>query len=94
MGDIEYTEAVPEYTEHLLKSVNVDAIRGANLRLLVDYDYSQVSSVLPGILNQIGVTTIPLNAGLREGGVRRTVDAGRTFDVAAAGFNRHQRLDG
>jgi mannose-1-phosphate guanylyltransferase/phosphomannomutase len=67
MGDIEYMEAVPDYTEHLLKSVNVDAIRDANLRLLVDYDYSQVSSVLPGILNEIGITTIPLNAGLREG---------------------------
>jgi len=67
MGDIEYMEAVPDYTEHLLASVNVDAIREANLRLLVDYDYSQVSNVLPGILNEIGITTIPLNAGLREG---------------------------
>jgi mannose-1-phosphate guanylyltransferase / phosphomannomutase len=67
MGDIEYEDATPDYTEHLLNSINVDAIRAANLRLLVDYDYSQVSSVLPGILNELGITTIPLNAGLREG---------------------------
>lgn len=67
MGDIEYEEPTPEYSDHLLASVNVDAIRTANLRLLVDYDYSQVSNVLPAILNELGITTIPLNAGLREG---------------------------
>jgi mannose-1-phosphate guanylyltransferase/phosphomannomutase len=67
MGDIEYEEAIPGYSEHLLNSVNLDAIRSAGLRLLVDYDYSQVSSVLPAILNELGITTIPLNAGLREG---------------------------
>ncbi|MGA7989363.1 MAG: sugar phosphate nucleotidyltransferase [Candidatus Dormiibacterota bacterium] len=73
MGDIEYGEPIAEYTAHLLKSVNADLIRNAGFRLLIDYDYSDASAVLPAILNQLGVTTIPLNAGLREGGHHRVV---------------------
>src|SRR5438105_4139232 len=73
MGDIEYLNPVRAYQEHLLASVNVEAIRDTGFRLLVDYDYSEASVVLPGILNELGVTTIPLNAGLREGMHHRTV---------------------
>ena len=47
------------------------ATRG--FRVLIDYDYSDASAVLPTILNELGVTTIPLNAGMREGGHHRTV---------------------
>ncbi|MBV8194373.1 MAG: nucleotidyl transferase, partial [Candidatus Dormibacteraeota bacterium] len=67
MGDIEYHDPIRAYSEHLLNSVNRDAIRDAGLRLLVDYDYSEASAVLPGILMELGLTTVPLNAGLREG---------------------------
>lgn len=73
MGDIEYLDPVPAYQEHLLASINVDAIREAGFRVLIDYDYSEASVVLPGILNELGVTTIPLNAGLREGLHNRAV---------------------
>ena len=73
MGDIEYGEPIEEYTAHLLKTVNADLIRDAGFRVLIDYDYSDASAVLPGILNELGVTTIPLNAGLREGAHHRAV---------------------
>ena len=73
MGDIEYHDPIPAYRAHLLASVNVDAIREAGLRLLVDYDYSEASSVLPAVLSELGVTTIPLNAGLHEGPHHRAV---------------------
>jgi mannose-1-phosphate guanylyltransferase/phosphomannomutase len=73
MGDIEYEDPIPDYSEHLLTSVDVEAIRNAGFRLLVDYDYSEASAVLPAILNVLGVTTIPLNAGLREGPHHRSV---------------------
>jgi len=73
MGDIDYQEPIGDYSEHLLASVNVDAIRDAGFRLLVDYDYSEASAVLPAILNVLAVTTIPLNAGLREGSHHRVV---------------------
>ena len=73
MGDIEYHDPIPAYREHLLASVNADAIRDAGLRVLVDYDYSEASAVLPGVIAELGVTAIPLNAGLREGPHHRAV---------------------
>ncbi|HEV3273749.1 MAG TPA: hypothetical protein VG299_02690, partial [Candidatus Dormibacteraeota bacterium] len=73
MGDIEYGEPIAGYTAHLFKSVDGDVIRNALFRVLIDYDYSDASAVLPAILNELGVTTIPLNAGMREGGHHRTV---------------------
>src|ERR1019366_5437838 len=49
------------------------AIGAAHFRVLIDYDYSQASTVLPGILNDLGVVAIPLNAGLNERPRNRTV---------------------
>jgi len=73
MGDIEYIDPHGDYRQHLMSSVDAAAIRAANFRVLIDYDYSQASSVLPGILNDLGVTAIPLNAGLTEQPHHRTV---------------------
>jgi mannose-1-phosphate guanylyltransferase/phosphomannomutase len=73
MGDIEYGEPIPGYIQHLFKSVDAESIRNAGFRVLIDYDYSDASAVLPTILNELGVTTIPLNAGMREGEHHRTV---------------------
>jgi mannose-1-phosphate guanylyltransferase/phosphomannomutase len=73
MGDIEHVAALPDYVSHLLASVDRQAIRAARFRVLIDYDYSQVSQVLPEVLQELGVTTVPLNAGLAEGPHHRTV---------------------
>ncbi len=66
MGDIEHVSPHADYCSRLLASVDAPVIRAAGLRVLIDYDYSQASTVLPGILNDLGVTAIPLNAGLNE----------------------------
>jgi mannose-1-phosphate guanylyltransferase/phosphomannomutase len=73
MGDIEYIDPHGDYCAHLMASVDAAAIRAANFRVLIDYDYSQASTMLPGILDQLGVTAIPLNAGLNEQPRHRTV---------------------
>ena len=73
MGEIERHLPLPEYTQHLLGSVDAEAIRAAKFRVLIDYDYSQASTVLPAILNELGITAIPLNAGLNEQPHHRTV---------------------
>ncbi len=54
MGDIEYGEPIAGYTAHLFKSVDGDIIRNALFRVLIDYDYSDASAVLPAILNELG----------------------------------------
>ncbi len=66
MGDIEHVDPRADYCRHLMNSVDAAAIRSANFRVLLDYDYSQASTMLPGILDDLGVTAIPLNAGLNE----------------------------
>jgi mannose-1-phosphate guanylyltransferase/phosphomannomutase len=73
MGDIEYADPHADYSAHLLGSVDAAAIRAAKFRVLIDYDYSQASSVLPSVLTDLGVTVIPLNAGLNEQPHHRTV---------------------
>ena len=74
MGDIEeHVAALPDYVSHLLGSVDAEAIRAARFRLVIDYDYSQASQVLPDVLHGLGVTTVPLNAGVAEGPRHRTV---------------------
>jgi mannose-1-phosphate guanylyltransferase/phosphomannomutase len=73
MGNIEHHDPIADYCRHLLGSVDAGAIRAAGFRVLVDYDYSQVSAVLPGVLNDVGVTAIPLNAGLNEQPHHQTV---------------------
>jgi mannose-1-phosphate guanylyltransferase/phosphomannomutase len=66
MGDIEHVDPHADYLRHLMNSVDAAAIRAANFRVLIDYDFSQASTLLPGILDDLGVTAIPLNAGLNE----------------------------
>jgi mannose-1-phosphate guanylyltransferase/phosphomannomutase len=73
MGDIEYVDPHSDYRQHLLTSVDVAAIRAAEFRVLVDYDFSQASTILPGILDELGVTAVPLNAGLNEQPHHQTV---------------------
>ena len=74
MGDIEeHHTALPDYVQHLLGSVDAEAIRAGGFRLVIDYDYSQASQVLPDVLHRLGVTTVPLNAGVAEGPRHRTV---------------------
>jgi len=73
MGDIEeHHRALGDYVQHLLASVDAAAIRAGAFRLVIDYDYSQASQVLPDVLHRLGVTTVPLNAGVAEGPHHRT----------------------
>src|ERR1019366_10681523 len=68
MGDIEeHMTALPDYVQHLMSSVDAEAIRAARFRLVTDYDHTQESPVLPDVLQGLGVTTVPLNAGFAEG---------------------------
>jgi len=72
MGDIKYGDPIERYRELILGGVDVEAIRAAELRVLVDYAYSTASLVLPGILNELGVVVVPLNAGTSGGPAHRT----------------------
>ncbi|GAC1340914.1 MAG: mannose-1-phosphate guanyltransferase [Candidatus Dormibacteria bacterium] len=66
MGEIEYAKALEGYAGHLLSDVDVELIRQASLRLLVDYDFGAASVLLPEVLNTLEVTTVSLHAGFAE----------------------------
>lgn len=73
MGDIEYASPRPAYVDHVLDHIDVEVIRAAELRVVVDYDHSAASLVLPDILNQLSVSVVPLHAGYGEDYRRRSV---------------------
>jgi mannose-1-phosphate guanylyltransferase/phosphomannomutase len=65
IGTIDYAPGVIEtYTKGFLSSVNVEAIRQAKFKLIVDYAYAPTSEVLPHILTELGVEVVPLAANV------------------------------
>jgi len=74
IGDIEYANPRQDYVAHLLGGIDVDAVREAHLRVLIDYDYSAASIILPEVLDRLGVTAIPLHTGFAESFRSRTAE--------------------
>lgn len=67
MGSIAYPrDQLDRYVAGVLVHVDGEVIRQGHLKVLIDYDYGSASLVLPRILQELGVETIPLNAGFDE----------------------------
>lgn len=63
IGRIEYaSDASLLYKKHFLDVVDAKTIREAGFEIVVDYAYSAASQVLPDILQELGVNTVPLGA--------------------------------
>ena len=63
IGTIEYAQQVAEtYIQGFLATVNADAIRQAQFRIVVDYAYAPTSGVLSPIMTDLGVEVVPLAA--------------------------------
>jgi len=76
MGDITYpTDAVDSYVDGLLGLIDVETLRRAHLRVLVDFDHGSASIVLPRLFKELNVEAIPLNAGFDETYQSKTQDA-------------------
>jgi len=66
MGEIDYADPLDAYRKALLGAIDVEAVRRAQLRLLLEYDYSSASMALPEVLNALDVTGVPLHSGFGE----------------------------
>jgi mannose-1-phosphate guanylyltransferase/phosphomannomutase len=67
IGTIGYApEVLKRYTEGFLEAIDYDAIRRAKFYIVVDYANSPVSTVLPGILSELGCNVVALNANIDE----------------------------
>jgi mannose-1-phosphate guanylyltransferase / phosphomannomutase len=63
IGNIDYAaDAADVYMRGYMQCVNGEAIRRANAKIVVDYAHSPAAEVLPGLLEQLNVEVVPLNA--------------------------------
>jgi mannose-1-phosphate guanylyltransferase/phosphomannomutase len=67
MGDITYArDAIDSYIDGLIRLIDVEALRQAHLKVLVDFDHGSASLVLPRLFKELNIDAIPLNAGYDE----------------------------
>lgn len=67
IGVIQYaTRTVDAYIEDFLAHIDVEAIRAAHFRIVVDYSHGLASDAFAQILNKLGVEVVPLNARMDE----------------------------
>ena len=67
MGDISYPQdTIDAYIDGMLEQVDVEAIRRAHQKVLVDFDHGSASLVLPRLFKELNIEAIPLNAGFDE----------------------------
>jgi mannose-1-phosphate guanylyltransferase/phosphomannomutase len=63
IGNIEYAaDASDVYARGYEAALDVDAIREANFKVVVDYAHAPAAEVLPELLNRLHVDAVPLNA--------------------------------
>lgn len=65
VGAIEYfDDPVGQYCKRFMDCVNVEELKAAHLKVVIDYGYGAASVVLPTLLSRLGVEAINLNAYL------------------------------
>jgi mannose-1-phosphate guanylyltransferase/phosphomannomutase len=80
MGDITYEQnAVDSYIDGLIALIDVETVRQAHLKVLIDFDHGSASLVLPRLFKELNIEAIPLNAGFDETYQSKTNEA---FDEA------------
>lgn len=67
IGLIQYAIGPVElYVEDFLSKIDVEAIRAAHFRIVVDYSHGLAADAFAQILNKLGVEVVPLNARMDE----------------------------
>jgi len=64
---IDIPQAVDFYREGYLRALNVEVCRKAAWTVVVDFNYSPASQVLPMLLNELGCNVVALNAYVDDG---------------------------
>ena len=62
IGDIRFPVRTAEfYTAVLMEHIDVDAVRGARFKLVLDYAYGAASFVMPNVLSKLGADVLSVN---------------------------------
>ena len=63
MGEIAYVpRAIEQYSQDFFRLLNTEAVQKRGFRVVVDYAYNRISSILPQMLGQLETDTVALNA--------------------------------
>ncbi|NTV45081.1 MAG: NTP transferase domain-containing protein [Chlorobiales bacterium] len=75
IGTISFPErAIESYTEDFLSQINIDVIRKERLRVAIDYAHGAATTIFPGIIGDLGIDVISLNAYIDPKKCTRTAD--------------------
>lgn len=85
LGDIDFpARALELYTGALMASVDLEAVRGARFKVVLDYAFGTASFVMPNVLSKLGADVLALNPyGTTRGAAEVDVasHAGRVADL-------------
>jgi mannose-1-phosphate guanylyltransferase/phosphomannomutase len=85
IGDIYFpSRTVEMYTAELVAAINIDAIRAAGFKLVLDYAFGTTSFLMPNILAKLGADVLVINPHVSTPGVLsfdRVVHAGRLGEL-------------
>lgn len=62
------------YRYGYLKNIDVEAIKKANLKVVIDYAYSSASQIFPSILGEVGCEVVALNAFIHPQKIAKTAE--------------------
>ena len=98
IGDIGFASRTLEfYTNELTSLVDLDAIRSAKFKLVLDYAYGATSFVMPNVLAKLGADILGINPNVSTAGIigfDRAVHAARLVElVKSSGASLGAMLD-
>ena len=63
VGEIQFVpRAIEQYSQDFFRTLNTEAVQKRGFRVVVDYAYNRISSILPQMLGQLETETVALNA--------------------------------
>ena len=73
VGTVSFPERVTEtYSSRFLETLNIESIRSAGLKTVIDYSNGVASTIFPNILGSLNVQVVSLNAYLDKAKLTRT----------------------
>lgn len=100
VGYFKFQERTNEkYQKHFLESLDVEAIKKAKFKLVIDYSFGIASTIFPSILGEFDCEIVSLNAHLDRDKITRSVDEFResfthfSFVVKSLGYDLGFTID-
>ena len=81
------------YQNDFMSSIDMEAIKKANFKMVLDYSYGSSSGIFPAILGKLNLNIIALNANLDGAKITKTADEFQNFLDQLSSIVRSLRAD-